>query len=150
MKKNLFTLTLAVALALGGQSAFAEAKKTKDATAPADAPPAAAPAETPKAADTAKPKSDKPIPMYIRADEIDAAAKTITQNNKSGKKSKNVLSAAAEIKNGDKEAKLEDIKAGDWVSGSRKKTGDDTYEILKITKFGPKAEKIAGEPKKKK
>jgi len=137
MKRILFTLTLAAALAFGSQSAFAQAKKKP---APAPAPEPAAKAE--------KPKSDKPIPMYVQADEIDASTKTIIHTNKDGKKSKNSVTATTEIKNGDKEAKFEDIKVGDMVSGLRKKTGEGTYDIVKITKFGPKAEKPAGEAKK--
>jgi len=163
MKKLLFTLTLVGALALGGQSAFAQAKKKKDPNAPADAPatapadkPAAAPAaaateKSNAAADTAKPKKDT-MPMYVRADEIDAKAKTITQVNKDGKKGVNTVTSTTEIKNGEASAKFEDIKKGDMVSGLRKKTGENAYEVVKITKFGPKAEKTeksAGEPKKK-
>ncbi len=138
MKKFLFTLTLAAALALGGQTAFAQAKKK-----PAD--PAAPAAEKPKAADTAK--ADKPIPMYVRADEIDASAKTITQVAKDGKKSKNSVTATTVIMNGDKPATLADIKVGDYVSGNRTKTGEGAYDIVKITKFGAKTEKPAGEKK---
>ena len=153
MKKLLFTLTLVGALALGGQSAFAQAKKKAPATEPA-----AAPADKPAAADTAKPKSDKPIPMYVHVDEIDVAGKTFSSTHKDGTKSKHTLSATTEIKNGDKEAKLSDIKVGDYVSGLRKKTAEHAYEVVKITKFGPKAEKAAkpaaetkpaAEPKKK-
>ena len=148
MKKLIFTLTLAGALALGSQSAFAQAKKKPAAPAPADAPAAAA-AEKPKAAaEAAKPKTDKPIPMYVHADEIDLAAKTITQVTKDGKKSVNTVTATTEIMNGDKAAKLEDIKKGDYVSGNRKKTGESAYDIVKITKFGPKAAKGEGEAKK--
>jgi hypothetical protein len=40
-----------------------------------------------------------------------------------------------------KPAKFEDIKVGDWVSGTRLKKSDTEYEVLKITKFGPKTEK---------
>lgn len=164
MKKLLFTLTLAAAFTLGDQSAFAQAKKKP--AAPADAPAAVAEkakaaVETPKAAaETAKPKKDT-IPMYVRADEIDAKAKTITQNNKDGGKSVNTVTATTEIKNGEASAKFDDIKKGDWVGGLRKKTAEHAYEVVKITKFGPKAEKTAagekpagekpaGEPKKKK
>ena len=143
MKKLLFTLTLVGALALGGQSAFAQAKK-KAAAEPA----ATTTAEKPKAPDTAKPKSDKPIPMYVRADEIDAKARTITQDNKKGTKAVNSVTATTEIMNGDKAAKLEDIKVGDYVSGNRRKTGENTYDIVKITKFGPKAPKAEGDAKK--
>ena len=157
MKKLLFTLTLAGALALGGQSAFAQAKKKSAEKQPADAPaaaaekPKAAPAaEKPKAAPAAeKPKASKPIPMYIHADEIDAAAKTITQVAKDGKKSTNSVTATTVIENDKKPAKFEDIKVGDMVSGNRTKTGDSTYDIVKITKFGAKAEKPAAGGAKK-
>jgi len=157
MKKLIFTLTLAGALALGGQSAFAQAKKKKEGAAPAEAA-----ADKPKSAESGKPKAEgdaaKPkaegegkakrdtIPMNVRADEIDASAKTITQNNKDGTKAVNTVTAKTEIKNGDKDAKFEDIKKGDWIGGLRKKTGENAYEVVKITKFGPRAE---GEGKKK-
>lgn len=145
MKKLLFTLTFASALALGSTSAFAQATK-KPAEAPG-AKPKAADTGTPKAGgDAAKPKRDT-IPMNVRADEINASAKTITQATKEGKKSINTVTATTEIKNGDKPAKFEDIKKGDWIGGLRKKTGEDAYEVVKITKFGPKAEKPEGEKK---
>ena len=131
MKKLLFTLTLGVALAFGGQSAFAQAKKKTAAPA----------ADATKAADTTKAKADKPLPMYVRADEIDAAGKTFTMVTKAKKKLKHTVTATTEIKNGEAEAKFEDIKVGDYISGSRKKTADGEYEVVKITKFGPKAEK---------
>ena len=151
MKKLIFTLTLVAAFTLGDQSAFAQAKK-KPAT-PADAPAAVAEkakaaVETPKAAaEAAKPKKDT-IPMYVRADELDAKAKTITQVNKDGKKAVNTVTSTTEIMNGDAAAKFDDIKKGDWVGGLRKKTGENAYEVVKITKFGPKAEKKEGEAKK--
>jgi hypothetical protein len=157
MKKLIFTLTLAGALALGGTSAFAQAKKKKEGAAPAEAAadkPKSAESGKPKAeGDTAKPKAEgegkakkDTIPMNLRADEIDASAKTITQNNKDGTKAVNTVTDKTEIKNGDKPAKFEDIKKGDWIGGLRKKTGEDAYVVVKITKFGPKAE---GEGKKK-
>jgi hypothetical protein len=161
MKKLLFTLTLACALALGGNTAFAQAKKKKDAAAPAEAaaekPKAGGDTGAPKSGgDTAKPKAEgeaaKPkrdtIPMNVRVDEIDESAKTITQVNKDGKKSVNTVTATTEIKNGDKAAAFGDIKKGDWIGGLRKKTGENAYEVVKITKFGPKAEKAEGEAKK--
>ena len=40
-----------------------------------------------------------------------------------------------------KPAKFEDVKVGDWVSGLRIKKSDTEYEVVKITKFGPKTEK---------
>ena len=151
MKKLIFTLTLAGALALGGQSAFAQAKKK-----PAEAP-AAAPAEKPKAAADAT----KPVSLHTIVDSIDTAGKSFSHKNKDGKEVKNVVTAKTDIKNGDKEAKFEDIKVGLEVNGSRIKKSDTEYEVVKITYIGapkPKAEKPAGtekpakpagEPKKK-
>ena len=83
------------------------------------------------------------------AAEIDAAAKTITQVAKDGKKSTNSVTATTVIENDKKPAKFEDIKVGDMVSGNRTKTGDGTYDIVKITKFGAKAEKPAAGGAKK-
>ena len=151
MKKLLFTLTLAGALALGGQSAFAQAKKK-----PADAPATAA-AEKPKTADAGKPKAEgdakaktaKARGFYISADEIDAAGKSFTHvNKKDNKKVKYVVAATTEIANDGKPAKFEDIKVGDFVSGSLTSKSETENEVVKITKFGPKAEKPPGEAKK--
>ena len=157
MKKLLFTLTLAAAFAVGSQSAFAQAKKKPAA-------PAAAPAEKPKTAGE-KPKTEgdttKPVSLHSIVDSIDAAGKSFSHKNKDGKVVKNVVTAKTEIKNGDKEAKFEDIKVGDEVDGTRLKKSEGEYEVLKITYIGtpkPKAEKPAGtekpakpagEPKKK-
>lgn len=159
MKKILFTLTLIVAFILGDQAAFAQAKKkpaipedpttavTDKAKAAADT--AKAAAEKPKAAvEAAKPKKET-FPMYLRADEIDAKAMTITQVNKDGHKSVNTVTSKTEIMNSGAAAKFGDIKVGDWVGGIRKKTAEHAYEVEKITKFGAKTEKPAGEPKKK-
>lgn len=137
MKRLLIALTLGAILALGSNPAFAQAKKKA----------AAAVEEVKKAAEAAKPKTDKPIPMYVRADEIDASGKTFTQVNKDGKKAKHTVTASSEVKNGEASATLADIKVGDWVSGLRKKTGENEYEVVKITKFGPRAAKPAGEKK---
>ena len=139
MKQILFSLTLGLALSVG-PSAFAQAKK-KEAAKPAAAPAApAAPAADAKKDDA---KAAKPQPMNARADEIDAAGKSFTQKTKEGKLVKHIVTATTEIKNGDAAAKFEDIKAGDTVAGLRtKKNADGTeYEVVKITKFGPKAEK---------
>ncbi len=148
MKKLLFTLTLAGALALGGQSAFAQAKK-KPATPP-DAP-ATAVGEKPKAAGE-KPKAaadpTKPMPMHTVVDSIDASGKSFTHKNKDGKEVKYVTTAKTEFKNGEAEAKFSDIKIGNEVNGMRLKKSDTEYEVVKTTYIGapkPKAEKPAGE-----
>ena len=154
MKKLLFTLTLAGALALGGQSALAQAKKKP--AAPPDAP-AAAPGEKPKVADTEKPKVEadakaktaKNRGFYISADEIDAAGKAFTHvSKKDGKKVKYVVTATTEITNDGKPAKFTDIKVGDYVGGSLTPKSETENEVVKITKFGAKAPKAEGEAKK--
>jgi hypothetical protein len=127
--KKLLTLTLlsVLILPLGG---FAADKK-KATPAPADA---KKPDATP-APDAAK---HKPLPMYSRVDSIDAPGKTFTNKRRDGVEVKHVLTATTEIKNGDAPAKFEDIKVGDYVSGSRLKKSETEYEVIKITKFGPK------------
>ena len=157
MKKLLFTLTLAAALVLGGQTAFAQAKKKVPAPAPADAPadkPAASAApvaEKPKA-DSEKPKN---VSLHTIVDSIDASGKSFSHKNKDGKEVKNVVTSKTEIKNGEKDAKFEDIKVGDEVRGLRLKKNDAEYEVVKITYIGapekkPAASaKPAAEPKKK-
>jgi hypothetical protein len=110
----------------------------------------AAPATEPKPAEAAKPaaKAVKPLPMNARVDEIDAAAKTFTQVRKDGVKVKHVVTPNTEIHQGEAAAKFADLKVGDMVGGLRvEKNADGTeYEVVKITKFGPKK---AEEPKKK-
>jgi hypothetical protein len=147
MKKLISTLALGLLIATS-PAAFAQAKKKDPAAKPAEAPaaPAAAEEKKPEA------KAAKPLPMNSRADEIDAAGKSFTQINKDGKKVKHVVGATTEILQGDKPAKFEDIKVGDIVSGLRNKKATDgtEYEVVKITKFGPKAAKAEKAPKAEK
>lgn len=134
--KTLRTFLFATITATLAIPAFAASKEKKSE--------AAAPAAAEKAADAAK--ADKPLPMNARVDEIDAKAKTFTQKTAAGKMVKHVVTDKTEIKQGEAAAKFEDIKVGDMVAGLRKKTNADgtEYEVVKITKFGPKAAK---EPK---
>lgn len=131
MKKLIAYLSvasIAVALPLG---ALAEVKK---------------PAVT-KAADAVKEGAAKvvgeakPLPMNSRADSIDTKAKTFTMKRQDGVEVKHVITDKTEIKNGEAPAKLTDIKVGDYVGGLRLKKSDSEYEVVKITKFGPKAPK---------
>ncbi|MEI9898232.1 MAG: hypothetical protein WDN28_31345 [Chthoniobacter sp.] len=130
MKKLLSILALTAFVVGLPAGAYAAKKETKPAATPATTP---APAATPAAA--------KPIPLYSEVTTIDTAGKSFTHKNKDGKEVKFVLTDKTEVKNGKAEAKFEDIKAGDWVSGLRLKKSDTEYEVLKITKFGPKTEK---------
>jgi hypothetical protein len=116
--------------------AFAQAKKAEPAAAPAGS----KPAETAKPAKKDDAKEARPLPMNARVDEIDAAGKTFTQTTREGKKVKHVITNKTDIKQGKDSAKFEEIKVGDIVAGSRvKKNAEGTeYEVIKITKFGPK------------
>ena len=136
MKKLLTILTL---------TAFAAIPATSFAAPKKEAAPAAAPAATPAAKPAAAPAA-KPMPMYSEVTAIDVAGKSFTHKNKDGKEVKFVLTDKTEIKNGDAAAKLEDIKVGDFVSGSRLKKSETEYEVVKISKFGPKAEKKPAAP----
>lgn len=147
MKKLLFTLTFSLAL-LASPEAFAQAKKKEPAPAkPADAPVAPVAAEEKKPAAAPEAKAAKPILMNATATEVDAAAKTFTHVTKDGKRVKHTVTATTTIMQGEAAAKFEDIKVGDQVGGHRlKKNAEGTeYEVVKITKFGPKAPKKEGE-----
>jgi len=85
--------------------------------------------------------AQKAIPMYSEVSAIDAAGKTFTHKNKDGKEVRFVVTTKTEIKNATAAAKFEEIKVGHFVSGLRIKKSDTEYEVVKITKFGPKAEK---------
>jgi hypothetical protein len=134
------SLSIIAAIAVVVPSAsFAAEKKAakKEGAAPA--------AETKKS--DAKPAAEagKPIPMYARVDNIDASHKSFVTKRKDGFEIKHVLAASAEVKNNGADAKFEDIKIGDYVSGTRIKKGENEYEVVKITKFGPAAPKKAKE-----
>lgn len=158
MKKLTCIFTLALALAIS-PAAHAQAKK-KAADATPAAPAAEAKTEPAKPAEAKPAKPAKALPFNSEVDEIDAAGKSFTHNNVDGKKVKNVVTDKTEIKQGEAAAKFEDIKVGDTVAGLRLKKAEDgtEYEIVKITKFGPKpakaektdgAKKAVGDPKKK-
>jgi len=124
--KKLFVLVLGMAIALGGQLAFAQSSKH-----PA----------TPKPAETPKVKVEKPMPMHAVVDSIDATAKSFTHKNKDGKMITYMVTDKTEIKNGEKIAKFEDIKVGDNVHGMRLKKSESEYDVVKITKFEPEPTK---------
>ena len=140
--KKLFTLMTFAAFAFA-PGAMAAEKKMPAEKAPVE-----------KAADAAKKAVEKPaeavkaageakaLPMYSRADSIDAG-KSFTTKRKDGVEVKHMVTDKTEIMNGEAAAKLADIKVGDYVSGSRLKKSETEYEVVKISKFGPKAEKQA-------
>jgi hypothetical protein len=143
MKRIVTLISLsAIALALPVSSIAAEKEKavtdTKKAAEKAVTDTKAAAEKT-----VADIKGEKPMPMHVRADAIDAKTGTITMKRKDGVEIKNVITDKTEIKNGEAAAKLADIKAGEYVSGLRVKKSETEYEIVKITKFGPAPDKEA-------
>ncbi len=146
MKKLASLITITALTFSISAGSFAAEKKTKPAAEkPADT--VKKPAETPAASAEKVTGEAKTIPMYSRADLIDVKAKTFTNNKKDGTAVKHVMTDTTEVMNAGAPAKLADIKIGDYVSGSRKKVSDTEYTVVKITKFGPKAEKKEGEAK---
>jgi hypothetical protein len=146
---HLFILgALLTSLPASGFAAEEKPAKKKPATPAPEA--AKKPVETPVEAPAKVVGEAKAIPMYVRADSIDAAGKSFTMKKKDGAEVKHVLTATTTIANGEAPAKFEDIKVGEYVSGLRKKKSDTEYEVVKITKFGaaaPKKEKTEGEKK---
>ena len=148
MKKLLTILTLT---AFAAMPATTFAAPNKEAAAPAEkAAEAKKPDAKPAEAKVEKPAEVKPLPMNAKVDAIDAAAKTFSHNNKDNTVVKFVVTDKTEIKNGEADAKFEDIKVGDTVSGLRIKKSATEYEVVKITKFGaavPKEKKAEGDKK---
>jgi len=148
MKRLLHLLTLGALLASLPATGFAAEEKPAKKKPAAE--PAKKPAEKPAEAPAKIAGEGKAIPMYVRADAIDAAGKSFSMKKKDGVEVKHVLTAETTVMNGEAPAKLEDIKVGEYVSGLRKKKSDTEYEVVKITKFGaaaPKKEKSESEKK---
>lgn len=146
---KVLSILSAVVVSLGFVISAPAAEKKAAAKKEGAAPAAEAKKATAKpAAEGKKPAkavTGKPITMYARVDSIDTAGKSFIHKTKEGEM-KHVLAATAEIKNAKADAKFEDIKVGDMVSGSRIRKSATEYEVTKITKFGaaaPKAPKAA-------
>jgi hypothetical protein len=140
MKKPTQAILL-LAFIITAPFAFAQAKKSEPAGAPTAATDPAKKSETKEEKKDAELKNPRPLPMNSRVDEIDPVAKTFTQNTRDGRKVKHVITSKTDIFQAGKSAKFEDIKVGDMVAGSRlkKNVEGSEYEVIKITKFGPKA-----------
>jgi len=155
---KLITLITLAALGFGAPAQLMAAEKKAASEKPAEGAKKAAekPAAAPKEAPAKVAGEGKAIPMHVRADAIDAAAKTFTMKRKDGVEVKHVLTDATTIMNGESPAKFEDIKVGEYVNGLRKKKTDTEYEVVKITGFGaapekkPKADAAKPEAEKKK
>ena len=145
---KLLTLTIVAAVGFSLPSvAFAQEKKKKEA-APAATAKKAADKPAAAGAPAAEKKATKPMPMSARVDSIDVAGKSFTMKRQDGKEIKHMISDTTEIKNGEAAAKLEDIKVGDWVGGLRLKKSETEYDVVKITKFGPRPTKAGNEAAK--
>jgi len=87
--------------------------------------------------------ASQPVPLYTEVSSIDTVGRTWTHKNKDGKEVKFFVTSKTDITNNRATAQFDDIKVGDWVSGLRLKKNDTEYEVIKITKFGPKTDKPA-------
>jgi hypothetical protein len=141
MNKPFVSIVAVIALGLPVVGFAAEKKAALEKSAESAKKPAEKPAASSAEAPAKVVGEGKAIPMHVRADAIDAKAKTFTMKKKDGTEVKHVLTDATTIMNGTATAKLEDIKAGEFVSGLRKKKSETEYEVVKITKFGPAPEK---------
>ena len=139
MKKLL--IVLAVTVALGAP--LVHYAMAKEAASLVEAAPEKVAGVPKPAATPSVPATDESrvIPMNSRADSIDTKDRYFITKRKDGVEVKNVLTADTEIKQGPADAKLEDIKVGDYVSGSRRKVSTTEYTVIKITKFGPRVSK---------
>ena len=147
MKKILAAITLAAFVATPASLLAKKAAAPAAAAPAAAAPAAAAPAAAAPAAAAAPVAAVKSLPMTTAVDAIDAATKSFTHNNKDGSAVKFVVTATTVIKNGEADAKFEDIKVGDTVNGLRVKKSATEWEVTKITAFGPKAAKKGADKK---
>jgi hypothetical protein len=134
---RVFTLNVIAAILLGLSTGASAAEiKPKAEASPA------APTKKSSDASAAAPSKAHALPMYSRVDSIDHTNKTFTtKRKKDGVEIKHILPAAAEVRQNNASARFSEIKVGDWVAGSRLKKSDTEYEIVKITKFGPRADK---------
>lgn len=105
--------------------------------------PLAASAQAPAAAPAALPAKKPRNPPYRgNIDTADAAAKTFTIKGKKNTRTFTTTATTKLLKRAGGEATFADLKPGEYVTGSAKKTGDNAYEALSV-KVGPKLEPTA-------
>ena len=133
MKKHHLT-SLLVVLVTSALVTGAFAVETKKKPAASDKPAAkssepAAPATEAKAA--TKPKL---LPYQGEVDAVDASNKTFVLKNKDGKAHTFTVSEQTQLMHGDASpAHFDEIKVGEWVRGSRIKTGEAKWDAVKVT-----------------
>lgn len=100
---------------------------------------AQAPAASPAASPAKKPRNP---PYRGNVDTADASAKTFTIKGKKNTRTFTVTPTTKLLKRAGGEAAFEDLKTGEYVTGTAKKTGENAYEALSV-KVGPKLEPAA-------
>lgn len=105
--------------------------------------PVAASAQAPAASPAASPAKKPRNPPYRgNIDTADASAKTFTIKGKKNTRTFTVTPTTKLLKRAGGDAAFEDLKTGEYVTGSAKKTGENAYEALSV-KVGPKPEPAA-------
>jgi hypothetical protein len=131
IKLPLFAITL-LSAALAGTGLQAADKKADKAKPTAEASPAAA---------ASSEKKKDSVPFHGKIASADASAKTVTLEGKDAQRVL-MITDTTKLKKGDGAATWDDLKAGEDVGGSYKKTADGKMEALSL-RVGPKPEKKA-------
>lgn len=135
MKKQLLATLLVTLVSCGiAIPAFAVEAKKKPAT---EKPAAKSTEPAPAAASKdAKSSATKPklLPYQGEVDAVDTSAKTFVLKNKDGKAHTFSVTDQTQIIHGDASpAQFDEIKVGEWVRGSRIKTGEAKWDAVKVT-----------------
>ncbi len=136
MKLHVPTLTLIAAIALGSPLTGMAAKKKADASASPSPAATATPAAT-TAPEEKEAKADRGYRYKGTILEVDGAAKTFSIKGKKETRVFKVTDKTKLTKEADAPATWDDIKAGEQVRVSGKKTGEGTYEATSV-KLGAK------------
>jgi hypothetical protein len=146
MKKYLRTsIILPLLIAALATPAFGVDAKKKGSAA--DKPAAAKPTEASTTPAKEAPPASKPklLPYQGEVDAVDTATKTFVLKNKDGKAHTFSVTDQTQLMHGDASpAQFDEIKVGEWVRGSRIKTGDAKWDAVKVT-IGKK--EVAEKPK---
>ena len=130
MKKILGILMLAaLALVLPPQVNAAEKKMAGEGAGTATTP------EKGKAATTTSASADKAeraLPFQGTVETVNAESKTFTTKNKKGKVNTFSITEETTITKDDAPATLQDLTAGETIRGTRRKTGDNSWEAVKV------------------
>lgn len=118
----LVVLLVSLSFAASPIAAFAQAPETAAAAAPA--------------------KKPRNPPYRGNIDTADASAKTFTIKGKKNTRTFTITPNTKLLKRAGGEAAFEDLKTGEYVTGTAKKTGENAYEALSV-KVGPKLESAA-------